>query len=145
MSIGEEVDKLDFKQKECIGELVKLFQIIEENPQKWEIWNKLEQLLMDWDEEAYVRYIENKKDRKLTNCVDLLFDLTDRDEAVLCYYHNRRGVEGDMAGNGGVLWNVLIQCVSDGLEECGKSIEDLVWELRDEGQGRGARRANYGV
>ena len=30
MSIGEEVDKLDFKQKECIGELVKLFQIMEE-------------------------------------------------------------------------------------------------------------------
>ena len=139
MSIGEEVDKLDFKQKECIGELVKLFQIMKENrsrtgisSQSYRFLSKLEQLLMDWDEEAYVRYIENKEDKKLANCVDLLFDLTDRDEAVLCYYHNRRGVEGDMTGNSGVLWNVLIQCVSDGLEECGRSIEDLVWELRDE-------------
>lgn len=105
MSIGKKVDELNFKQKECIKELVELFRFI----------------------------IENKEDRKLAGCINLLFDLTDRDGAVLCYYHHKdRGAEGDMYGNSKILWDVLVRCVSDGLEECGKSIEDLVRELQNE-------------
>ena len=140
MSIGEKVDELNFKQKECIKELVELFRFIEEkktgiriNSQSYRFLSRLEQLLIDSDEEAYKQYIENKEDRKLAGCINLLFDLTNRDGAVLCYYHHKdRGAEGDMYGNSKILWDVLVRCLSDGLEECRKSIEDLVQELRDE-------------
>ena len=141
MSIGKKVDALSFKQRECIEELVELFRIIEEkkngikvSAQTYRFLVRLESVLMDWGEEVYEKYIDSKKDRKINECINLLFDLVDRNEAVLCYYHDKNGAEGDMAGGSNVLWKVIIQCVSDGLIECGKSIEDLVRELRNEEQ-----------
>ena len=138
-SLSSEVDRLDYKYKECIAYLIKMFQSLEEENERKRIGvrsygflTSLEKIMMDAGEDAYIKYIEEKNEKKMYECIDLMFDLADDNEGLICYYHNRRGIEGGVTGNLGVLWNVLIQCVSEGLEECGRSVEDLVWELRNE-------------
>ena len=136
-NLGSEVDRLDYKYKECIAYLIKLFGSLENERNRigvrsYGFLTSLEKIMMDAGEDAYIKYIEEKNEKKMYECIDLMFDLADDNEGLICYYHNRRGIEGGMDGNPGVLWNVLIQCVSEGLEECGRSVEDLVWELRNE-------------
>lgn len=135
-SLGSEVDRLDYKYKECIAYLVKLFGSLENERNRigvrsYGFLTSLEKIMMDAGEDAYIKYIEEENKKKIYKHMDALFDLIDRDEGIICYYNGRMGIEGDMFGSIEVLWRTLVQCVYDGLEECGRHIEDLVEELRE--------------
>ena len=137
VNLGTEIDKLDFKHKECVEYLVALLKSLKGERNRvgmrsYAFLSALEKVMMNAGEDAYVKYIEEKNKKKIYKHMDALFDLIDRDEGIICYYNGRMGIEGDMFGSIEVLWRTLVQCVYNGLEECGRSIEDLVWELRDE-------------
>jgi len=136
VNLGTEIDKLDFKHKECVEYLVTLLKSLKSERNRvgmrsYAFLSALEKVIMNAGEDAYVKYIEEKNKKKIYKHMDALFDLIDRDKGIICYYNGRMGIEGDMFGSIEVLWRTLVQCVYDGLEECGRHIEDLVEELRE--------------
>ena len=136
-NLGSKVDELDWKYRECVAYLVNLFKCFEEpyeqnrvGARSYAFLSSLEKVMMDAGEEAYRKYINEKHEKKIYEQIDLLYDLVDRDEGILCYYHNKKGIEGDMTGESKMLWSLVVQCVYDGLQECKRSIGDLVYEIR---------------
>ena len=104
VNLGTEIDKLDFKHKECVEYLVTLLKSLKGERNRvgmrsYAFLSALEKVIMNAGEDARMKYIEERNKKKIYKHMDTLFDLIDRDEGIICYYNGRMGIEGDMFGS----------------------------------------------